>query len=112
MNKKYLLNFGLAFVFLFAGISSFLRPYDWVGFVPMWVVKFGVSQMAALHIHAVVEILLGLLLLGNIKTKWVGLIAALDLAAIIVVNGFGAGILLITFRDVGLVFMALYLAAA
>ena len=112
MNKKYILQVGLAFTLLFAGISSFLYPNDWVGFVPLFVEKFKVSQLMALHIHAVVEIILGLLLLTNWQLKLVALVAALDMAAILIVNGFGQGIFLITFRDVGLLGMAVYLAVA
>ena len=112
MNKKYLINLGLAFTLIYAGISAFLYPNDWVGFVPQWVEKFGTSQLLALHIHSVVEIILGLWLLSNWKIKWAGIITALDIAAILLVNGFGRGIFLITFRDVGLLLMAIYLAVA
>jgi len=97
-------------VFLFAGIDSLIHTYNWIGFVPVWVGHFGVSRELALHIHSVVEILLGLWLLINWKTRVAAFLAALDLLAIIFANGFGAGIFLITFRDVGLFFTALYLA--
>lgn len=112
MNKKYLLNLGLAFTLLYAGIAALVNSNDWVGFVPRWVTAFGFSRELSLHIHSVVEISLGLWLLSNFKVKWAALITALDIAAILVVNGFGGGILLITFRDVGLLFMAVYLAVA
>jgi len=111
-NKKYLLNIGLAFTLLYAGISAFINPFDWVGFVPMWVTKFGTSRELALHIHSVAEILLGVWLLSNFKVKWAGLVVALDMATILLANGFSKGILLITFRDIGLLFMAVYLAVA
>ncbi len=112
MNKKYLLNLGLAFTLIYAGISSFLYPNDWVGFVPQWVEKLGTSQLLALHLHSVVELILGLWLLSNWRVKWVALITALDIAAILLVGGFGQSIFLITFRDVGLLLAAIYLAAA
>ena len=112
MNKKYLLQFGLAFTLLYAGIDSFLHPFDWVGYVPTWVQSLGFSQLLALHLHAGVELLLGALLLTGWKLKWVGLLAALDIAVIIIVNGFGRGSFLITFRDVGLVAVGLYLFLA
>src|SRR5689334_3824409 len=112
MNKKYLLQFGLAFVLLYAGISAFLQPFDWIGYVPMWVTKFGTSRELALHLHSIAEIILGLWLLSNIKIRWAAWITALDIAAIILVNGFNPELFLITFRDVALVFMALYLALA
>ena len=112
MNKKYLLQFGLAFVLIYAGVASFIHPLDWIGFVPSWIGKFGVSRELALHLHAAGEIALGAWLLSNWKIRWAGWLAAADMVVIILANGLGAGIFLITFRDVGLLFMALYLAVA
>jgi len=109
-TKKYILNIGLAFTLLYAGISALLFPFDWIGFVPVWVENLGFSQELALHMHSVVEIILGVLLLCNIKTRIVAGIIALDIAAIVILGGFGRGMFLVTFRDVGLVCTALYLA--
>ena len=109
-TKKYLLNFGLAFTLFYAGIAAFMNPFDWIGFVPMWVEKFGTSRELALHMHSVAEILLGVWLLSNWKVQWAGLVVALDILVILLVNGFSGGVLLITFRDVGLLFTAIYLA--
>lgn len=112
MNKKYLINLGLAFTLIYAGVSSFLYPTDWVGFVPVWVEKFGTSQMLALQMHATAELILGAWLLSNWKVKWAGAVVALDMAAILLVNGFDKSIFLVTFRDVGLLLAAIYLAVA
>ncbi|HEX5429475.1 MAG TPA: DoxX family membrane protein [Patescibacteria group bacterium] len=109
MKTKYLLQVGLAFTLLFAGIDSFVHINDWVGFVPAWVENFGVSRELALHLHGGGEIILGLLLLSNWKTRVFAALTALDFLAIIFLNGFGRGIFLETFRDVGLFFTALYL---
>ena len=109
-NKKYILNVGLAFTLLYAGINILLYPMDWIGFVPFWVSKFGVTREFALQSHAFGEIFLGAWLLSNYKVKWVAILVALDMLTIIVLNGSGS--LPITFRDVGLLFMAIYLAAA
>ena len=110
MNKKYLINIGLSFTLLYAGINILRFPSDWIGFVPQWVTNFGVTREFALQSHAFGEIFLGLWLLSNYKVKWVALLAALDMASIIILNGTGA--LPITFRDIGLLFMAIYLIAA
>jgi uncharacterized membrane protein YphA (DoxX/SURF4 family) len=110
MKKKYLLQLGLAFTLLYAGMDSLIHTFDWVGFVPGWIENFGIKPELALHAHSIVEIALGLLLLTTWKTKWVAAIAALDMAIILVANGFGRGIFLITFRDVGLLCTAIYLA--
>lgn len=109
MNKVFLLRFGLAFTLIYAGLDSFLNPNDWLGYVPLWTQNFGISRLLALHLHSLVELLLGLALLFNFKTRGAALMASLDLAIIIAVNGFGRNVLLVTFRDVGLFFMALHL---
>lgn len=112
MTKKYLLNLGLAFTLLYAGISALVTPSDWVGFVPAWVTSFGLSRELALHAHSAAEILLGAGLLFNYRVKIVAGLAALDMLAILLAGGFSASVFLITFRDVGLFLAALYLAVA
>ena len=107
-NKKYILNLGLAFTLLYAGVNILLYPLEWIGFVPAWITNFYVTREFALASHAIVEIILGLWLLSNYKIKWAATIVALDMASIILLNGLGA--LPITFRDIGLLFMATYLA--
>ncbi len=111
MSKKYILQLGLAFVLIYAGISAFIYPNDWIGYVPGWVEKFGTSQILALHLHSLVEILLGIWLISNWKVKLAGLITALDILAILIMGGFGRSVFLVTFRDVGLASMAIYLAS-
>jgi uncharacterized membrane protein YphA (DoxX/SURF4 family) len=110
MKLKYLLQIGLAFVFLFAGVDSLVHAADWISFVPQWVTTFGLSLDMFLKLNALVEIAIGLLLLIPYTARFGALIAALELLGIIVSSGFSHGILLITFRDVGLFFSATYLA--
>ncbi len=110
LQKQYLLQFGLALVFIYAGVSSFIHPFDWIGFVPSWVTTLGVSRIFALHLHAGFEILLAALFLANFKIRWVAWLAVVDLAVIILINGFGYSVFEVTFRDMGLFFTALYLA--
>jgi uncharacterized membrane protein YphA (DoxX/SURF4 family) len=111
MNKKmFLLRAGLAFTLLYAGIDSFFHTADWVWFVPKWA-GFGVFDLeTVLHIHAAFEIFLGLLLLLGRKLKWVGAVVAIDMAAIILANGLDRSYFLSTFRDVGLLCVAIYLS--
>lgn len=108
--KKYILNIGLAFTLAFAGIDSLMHPLDWIGFVPDWVNIFGVTRDIALLAHSFTEIILAILLLTGWKTGIVAWIIFLDMWAIILVNGFGRSSFLITFRDIGLLAVALYLA--
>lgn len=112
MNKKYILQIGLAFVLLYAGIAALLKPDDWIGFVPHWVTNFGTSRILALHLHSVAEVVLGVWLLINFKIKWAALLTALDIAAILVFAGLDSSVFIVTFRDVGLLLMAIYLFVA
>lgn len=111
-NKKYLLNIGLAFTLLYAGIDQILHPLDWVGFLPKWMPTFGQTLTQALLPHSILCIVLGLALLTNYKVRWVAAATTLFLASITFANGVGRDFFLITFRDVGLLFMAIYLAVA
>ncbi len=108
-KKKYLLQFGLAFVLIYASVGALLYPVDWIGFVPSWVENFGISRGLALHLHSAFQIILGLALLLNYKVKAISLIVAINIAVLMAVNGFSRAVFTTTFRDVGLFFMALYL---
>lgn len=100
-----LLRIGLAFVFLYAGIASLQQPLEWEGYIPHFVAStFGVTT--ALHLIAILEIALGMWLLTGKYTKYAAAVSALMLAGIIFVN---LNQLLVTFRDVGLLFAALAL---
>jgi uncharacterized membrane protein len=109
-NKKYLLQLGLGLTILYAGVDAFLHPADWIGFLPAWITMFKLTPALALQIHSILEIALGLALLVNYKVRYVAALSALDIALILFVSGFGRNALLITFRDIGLFFLALYLA--
>jgi uncharacterized membrane protein YphA (DoxX/SURF4 family) len=109
MKLKYLLQLGLALTFLYAGINSLMHPSDWIGFVPAWLGNFGIASSTFLFTHSIFEIVLSVWLLSNKKIRIAGLILALDLLAIILVNGFSQSVFPITFRDIGLFFTALYL---
>lgn len=108
-KKKYLLQFGLAFVLIYASVDALLHPVDWVGFIPAWTENFGISQGLALHLHAALQIILGLALLLNYKVKTISLIVAINIAVLMAVNGFSRAVFTATFRDVAIFFMALYL---
>src|SRR3989338_9632270 len=104
MTKRFL-QLGLAFVFLYAGISMLQNPQNWIGFVPPWL-EFGfITRELFLYANGFLEILLGLAFLLGRWQKQIGWFAFLHLLLIVFVNG-EAGFL-ITFRDVGLSFSAL-----
>ncbi len=101
-NKaKFLLRLGLAFVFAYAGIAALMSPTSWVGYVPQWVSGF-VSPETFLLLHSIFELALAAAILFKIKPKIAYALAALDLLAILIFSGIDA----VTFRDVGLFFLA------
>lgn len=102
---ELLLRAGLAFVFFYAAISSFVSPADWVGYFPLFMRQI-VPATILLPFFSVVELGLGVWLIVGWRTKWAALAGALLLAGIVVTNPL---LLPITFRDVGLVCMALAL---
>jgi len=101
------LRLGLAFSLLYAGISIFYNPTDWIGFVPQWVRELSGGGYLSLYGHACFDILLGLWLLSNKWTFYASILTALNLFSI---SLFNLSQLDIIFRDVSLIFMALALA--
>ena len=104
-NNKYaslVLRFGLAFVFVYAAISSFRRPDVWIGYIPSFTTHL-LSAKASLDAAGVIQLILALALVIGKYVKYAALISGLLLAGIVVFN---LSSLLITFRDVGLVCMA------
>jgi len=108
-DKKQLpaliLSFGLAFVFLYAGVSSLVNPQLWIGYLPQFISNF-IALDVAITFIAAYEIVLGLLLVSGKFRKLTAVLSALTLAGIIAssLNQF-----VITFRDVGLLLMAVAL---
>ena len=102
---RWLLQIGLAAVFLYAGISSLKTPGDWVGYLPAYLTG-SISAFTLVKILAFYELVLAGWLLSGKYLKPVALLSAVTLGSILVVNPHQ---LIVTFRDIGLVFMALSL---
>lgn len=100
------LRIGLATVFLFAAVSSFVSPDDWVGYLPSFV-KAIVPATVVLAVFSVIELLLAAWLLSGVYVRFAALLAAVMLLGIVVSN---FSLLPISFRDIGLIFAALALA--
>ena len=111
MKKIYILNLGLAFVLIYAGIDQLLHPLDWVYYIPSWAL-LGQAPEKALVVHSILTLGLGAWFLLNIKRRWVGAVGALFFSSIILANGFGRDFFIVTFRDVPMVMTSLYLALA
>jgi uncharacterized membrane protein YphA (DoxX/SURF4 family) len=100
-----LLRLGIAFVFAYAAIDSFIHPNDWVGYMPHVFDRF-ISPYTTLMIISVYQlVLVGWLLIGR-YIRYAAILCALTLAGIIVANPNLVGI---TFRDVGLLLASLAL---
>lgn len=109
-NKLIWIPIGfLAFVFLFFGIDKFVHPDVWIGWIPAWMDGLlGLSQGAWSNIAGVSEILFALLLLVPKLRFWGALGMTLQLLFItMVLTRFSE----IGIRDIGLLGMAVYLAA-
>lgn len=103
----WLLRIGLATMFLYAAIDSFIHPSDWVGFLPSFVIAMFDAELL-LKIFSVFEIALAAWLLSGVYTRYAALLAAAMLIGITVSN---FSLLAISFRDIGLACGALALAA-
>lgn len=103
---SFLLRTGLAVVFLYAAIASFLSPDSWVGFFPMWL-RDVLPEAFLLTAFSLYECVLGLWLISGWRPIPAALLAAFTLLGVVIVN---IGAFDIVFRDVALVGMALALA--
>lgn len=112
INKKellisFLLRSGLAIAFFYAGISSFLNPTNWIGFVPNFIGAI-IPKEIFLIIFSVYELLLGIGLLFDYKTFALSILSSVTLFLILFGNIMNLEIL---FRDIAILFMALALVA-
>lgn len=99
------LRIGLAVVFLYAAISSFISPNDWVGYLPSFVKELFPATVV-LGIFSVVELVLAAWLLSGVYVRCAALLCIIMLLGIVVSN---FSLLPISFRDIGLIFAALAL---
>lgn len=106
--SRMLLAFGLAFVFMYAGIESLRNPDGWIGFVPNALTHIAAAT-TILKMTAVVEIVLAVWLVTMQWLKYAAVVAALMLLGIVVGNPHAWDI---TFRDVGLLLAALALVVS
>jgi uncharacterized membrane protein YphA (DoxX/SURF4 family) len=95
---------GLAFVLLYAAIQSLLFPDDWIGFVPSGI-EVVISRDTFLRWHAVLELIAGISLVLGRGVLLSTAFAALNMLGIMLAVGVDS----VTFRDVGLLSLALML---
>jgi hypothetical protein len=102
---SWLLRIGLAFVFLYAATASLQHPLVWAIYLPAFLTK-AIAATTLIKIVAIYELALVVWLLSGKYVRYCALLCALTLAGIVLTN---PSQLITTFRDVGLVFMALAL---
>jgi len=93
-----LLRLGLAFVFLYAGISAFRQPEAWISFIPSFTTKF-VAAKTSLDLISAMQIVLAVWLLSGVYIRYAALLATAFVVGLI---AFNLNTLLITFRDVAI----------
>lgn len=101
----FLLQAGVAIVFLYAGISSFLDPSSWIGFIPQFI-RDVVPGTIFLPIFSIYEFVIAMWLLSGKELFYAAGLASLTLLSII---AFNTGALDIVFRDTAIFFAALAL---
>lgn len=101
-----MLRIGLAVVFLYAAISSIRNPDQWIMYVPSFTTRF-MAAKTTLDAISVFQIVLAIVLLSGKFLRYAATLAAILFAVIIIFN---LSSLLVTFRDIGLLFSAVALA--
>ncbi len=99
-NAAYhILRIGLGITFLWIGVLIFRSPEFWGGFLQPWAIDFlPVPLREAMIGSAVLDAIIGLALLVNVRVWIAALLGSIHLAIILVT----CGITEITVRDIGL----------
>lgn len=102
-EARFLLRWGIGFVFLWFGIDKFVHPAYW----PMWVPEHlpALRSSGALAAFGAFEIAVGLALLGNVRIREVSAAATVFMGGIVATSGLAPVV-----RDVGLIAASAYLA--
>jgi uncharacterized membrane protein YphA (DoxX/SURF4 family) len=101
-----LLRIGVAFAFIYAGITGFITPDNWIGYFPPFVQDI-LPNHGILMVWGIAEIILGLWILSGRKIFIPALLGGLSMIGVIVTNFSQMDIL---FRDVTIMFSSFALA--
>lgn len=102
---RWLLQIGLAAVFVYTGVGGLLQPDFWIGYLPTFLGNL-IAPNVLITLFAMYELLLAIWLLSGLWLRWASLVTALTLTGIVLLN---LSSFIVTFRDIGLIFMALAL---
>jgi len=105
LKPLFVIRIGIAFVFLWFGISKVLNPSEWVVWLPQWTEQFPLSSTTKLVVEGLLELVLGVMLLLGLFTRLAASVTAALLLVIILVIGYNDTAI----RDVGILFMAIAL---
>ena len=105
-KAQFFLRFGIALVFLYAAIASFLDPQSWMGFIPSFITNH-ITRAYLLSIFSIYEIILSFWLFSGKKTFYAAILSSITLVGIIISNLSQFNII---FRDVAILFAAIALA--
>lgn len=102
----FLLRAAIASVFMYAAISSFLTPDNWIGYFPLFL-RHIVPQNILLGGFSIYEFALSIWLLSGKFTFYAAILSAVTLSGIIVFN---LNQLDVVFRDFAIILSSLSLA--
>lgn len=95
----HILRVGLAITFLWIGVLIFKNPESWGGYLEPWAVNLlPIPLNQAMVGTAILDIIIGTLLLTDILIWFAGLVGAVHLIVVLTVSG----ITDITVRDIGI----------
>lgn len=100
------LRLSIASVFLYAAIASFIEPFNWIGYFPLFL-RHLIPEKILLTGFSCCELVLAVWLLTGKRTFYAALLSGLTLIGIIVANFAQLDIL---FRDIAITFSAVALA--
>jgi uncharacterized membrane protein len=104
---SFLLRTGLAIVFLYAGVATFLEPHNWAGYIPSFV-REAFPASVFLILFSSFEILLALWLFSGKRAYHAATCASVTIFLITISN---LNLLDVIFRDVAILAMSLALVS-
>ena len=95
----HILRIGLGITFLWIGVLIFQAPEVWGGFIQEWARPFiPIPIVQAMIGAAILDIIVGILLLVNVFTWVAGFLGALHIGVVLITVGIND----VTVRDIGL----------